>query len=55
MAGAPDAPSPNFFGKSPAKRPERSPGQGRKTISQKYLSSDIYMFIADIHNERAAV
>jgi hypothetical protein len=31
MAGAPDAPSPVvFYGKSPAKRPKRSPTKGAR-------------------------
>ena len=35
MAGAPDAPLPNFFGKPSAKRPKRSPAKA-VTLSQMF-------------------
>ena len=37
MAGAPDAPSPViFYGKSPAKRPQRSPAKAVKRYLNKH-------------------
>jgi hypothetical protein len=36
MAGAPDAPSPNIFGKPSAKRPKRSPAKAVKRYLNKY-------------------
>ena len=39
MAGVPDAPSPNFFGKPSAKRPKCSPTKGVKRYHTIYLST----------------
>ena len=48
MAGAPDVPSPNFFGKPPAKRPKRSPAKAVKRYHQYCFVAEKLLVVLDV-------
>jgi hypothetical protein len=48
MAGAPDAPSPNFFGKPSAKRPKRSPAKAVKRYHQYCIVAEKLLVVLDV-------
>jgi hypothetical protein len=48
MAGEPDAPSPNFFGKSSAERPKRSPAKAVKRYHQYCIVAAKLLAVLDV-------
>ena len=48
MTGAPDAPSPNFFGKPSAKRPKRSPAKAVKRYHQYCIVAAKLLVVLDV-------